>query len=279
VSLGQHLGRRILLGGFAVPSWVLSAASVCGAALFASVATGLVVGAVAGPATAPAASSASAAPPPPPPASADVPLVELAAAGEPDAMKQLESKPAEQRTVGEIVALADGEAVKRKAELGALGNDLRRNPKLGEDPDVLRRLHEATKNPELAREALRMLATASGHGAVDVIYEVWVGTRGKTPTTQLAKELVFTKEVRAKASPALAVALDLRSTKDCEETKAIVQRAIEHADRRSVRLLGKLSLRYGCGPRKNQDCYACLRGEHLITDAITAARKRPTPKL
>lgn len=195
------------------------------------------------------------------------------------AMKQLEAKPVKDRDVDETIALASGSAVQRKAALGALASDLRRNPNLAEDPDVMKRLREATKDRELARDALRLLASLPGPTPVDVIYDIWVGTKGRTPTTELAEALVFTKEVRAKASPALAVALDLREAETCEQVKPVVMRAIEHGDRRSLRLLGKLTLRYGCGPGKVKDCWECLRGEDTITDAINAARKRPEPKL
>jgi len=112
-----------------------------------------------------------------------------------------------------------------------------------------------------------------------VIYDVWIGTKERTETTQLAQELVLSKGVRAKASPALAVALDLRDDPSCEAASRIVDRAIEHGDRRSLRLLGNLTLRRGCGPRKSEDCYACLRGDHRLTDAITAVAKRNEPKL
>jgi hypothetical protein len=206
-------------------------------------------------------------------------MLDRAAAGDLSAIKELGAKPARDRSVEETIALAAGESVQRKAALGALANDLRRNPNLGEDPDVLKRLREAAEDPELAREALRLMASLPGSKPVDVIYDIWVGTKGRTATTQLAEALVFTKEVRQKASPALAVTLDLRLAGSCEEVKPIVARAIEHADRRSVRLLVKLTLRFGCGPHKSKDCYECLRGDDTISDAINAARKRPEPKL
>lgn len=279
VGLGQHLGRKVLIGPFAVPAWTLPVLTLFGTALFTGIVTAVVVGFAASPsepAPAPAASSAASTPPAD---ATDVPVVELAAAGDPDAMAKLEAKPAGARSVDEVVALASGEAVKRKAELGTLANDLRRNPNLGNDPDVLDRLREATDNDELAREALRIMATLPGSKPVDVMYEIWVGTRKRTPTTELAEQLVYTKEVREKASPALAVALDLRAAETCEEAKPVVARAVEHGDRRSLRLLGKLTMRYGCGKHKSQDCWACLRGEDTLTDALKAVGKRPAPKL
>jgi hypothetical protein len=276
LSPGDYLRRRILLGGFAVPSWLLSA----GVALVSAIATaslGTVLIAASDEAPLTLAQSFGAVIDGS--ASVEVPLVELAATGEPEAMKQLESKPAKDRTVDELVALTRGRAMQRKEALGLLADDLKRNPNLGEDPDVLRRLREATQEPELAPEALRILATLPGPTAIDVIYDTWTGTKDRTETTQLAQDLVLTRSVREKASPALAVALDLRDTQQCEEVSKIVDRAIEHGDRRSLRPLGKLTLRFGCGPRKSEDCFPCLRGDHRVTDAISAVLGRPKPKL
>lgn len=278
VSLGEHLNRRVLLGGFAVPSWVLSAVSVFATAVLATIIGVVVI--IAMPrnerVTSPAASTA--APAAAESSSAALPVTQLAATGDTGAMSTLESKPAKERSIDETFALASGRSAQRKAEIAALAKDLERNPKLGEDPDVLDRLFKATEDDELAREALRILATLPGPSSVDVIYEVWVGTKKRTETTRLAEELVFLPDVRKKASPALAIALDLRDAQTCEQVKLIVDRAIEHGDRRSLRLLGNLTMRQGCGPGKGQDCWACLRGEDKLTDAVKAVLGRAGPK-
>jgi hypothetical protein len=90
--------------------------------------------------------------------------------------------------------------------------------------------------------------------------------------------LVFSKEVRAKASPELAVALDLRIAETCEQNKALLPRVIAKGDRRSLPMLAKLSRRFGCGPNKRQDCNACLRDDKSVDDAMVAVKKRREPK-
>ena len=279
IGLGQHLGRKVLLGPFAVPGWALPLISILGTAMFTGLVTGSVVGVVLAPSQPPPTPAASSSAPALPTTPTDVPIVELAAAGDPDAIAKLSAKPSGERTLDEVVALANGAAVKRKADLATLANDLHRNPSLGSDPDILKRLRKATENDELARDALRIMATLPGSKPADVIYDLWVGTPKRTPTTELAEQLVYTKEVRQKASPALAVALDLREADTCEQVKPVVARAVEEGDRRSLRLLGKLTLRYGCGKGKGQDCWACLREEDTLTDALKAVVKRPPPKL
>ena len=111
----------------------------------------------------------------------------------------------------------------------------------------------------------KMAASLAG---ADVLYNVWVATRAKTAATQLAKQLVYSPTVRAKASPALGVALDLREAKDCEAIKG---------DTRTFRILRPLLVKRGCGPRKRDDCYECLREGSALGDAIAASGARPEP--
>ena len=63
--------------------------------------------------------------------------------------------------------------------------------------------------------------------AADFLYAVWTKTRGRSDATRLAEQLVYTKEVRRNASPALEVALKLRKEEDCEALKGAALRAAE----------------------------------------------------
>jgi hypothetical protein len=266
-----------LLGGFAVPSWLVSSAVALVTATLVGV-FGIALVAVTPDTDAMQARSFGRVAPLQAPSV--VPVTELAAAGVTPAMSQVESKPPSERTIDDVVALANGRAAQRKDALAELESDLRRNPNLGKDPDVLRRLHVATGDPELARDALRILATLPGSKPADILYDVWVGTKRETDTTRLARELLYVKSVREKASPALAVALDLRAGNlSCDDVSEVVDRAIQHGDRRSLRLLGKLSYRHGCGPNKADDCYTCLRSDRRLREAVSEVLKRPAPKL
>ena len=49
-------------------------------------------------------------------------------------------------------------------------------------------------------------------------------------------------------------------------------------DRRSFHLLNKLTRKYGCGPNKRQDCYACLRDGKDLDAALKAVKARREPR-
>jgi hypothetical protein len=205
-------------------------------------------------------------------------ITERAAIGDPAAMQQLEARTAAGRTVEESVALAHGRARQHAAELEKLRDKLRRQPALATDPQTLEELRSFIDDPRTAIEALQIAAGLPGEAGPDFLYDVWTGTLRRSDATRLAEELVYSKSVRARASAALAVVLDLREAEQCEQVLAILTRATEHGDRRSLRVLGKLLTRRGCGPKKADDCYACLRGGNRLADAIQAVKLRPAPK-
>ena len=143
-------------------------------------------------------------------------------------------------------------------------------------PDTLRRNCD---DPETARDALAAMANVPGPIGADLIYEVWTATASRTTATDLARSLIYSKEVRAKASKSLAVALDLRDADTCEKNRDLLERATGDGDHRAFHLLNKLTRKYGCGPNKRQDCYACLRdGKDLdATLKIVKTRREPHP--
>ncbi len=116
----------------------------------------------------------------------------------------------------------------------ALRDRVDHDPGLIKDPEVLAQLRRNSDDPETARDALAAMANVPGPISADLIYEVWTATAQRTTATDLARSLIYSKEVRAKASKALAVALDLRDADSCEKKSRSV--APSDQRRRSPRL-------------------------------------------
>lgn len=269
--------RRSALGAAA---WLLGVGMAVAGLLLGTLGTYVVVGADDG---AQPVASASAAPPstPPPVTSTQAPpeptFLEKVTTGDPEAIDQLEQKPVEQRTADEALALARGRTAMKRMEMTKLGETLADNPDLAQDPLMLRRLRKHAKDPEIADRVLAIVAKMPGSAGGDLLYDVWFRTRKTSPVAQLAEELMFSEDVRAKASPALSVVLDLRIEKDCAKVQEIVSHAEEHGDMRCLIPLGRLVPKVGCGENKRQDCYPCLGNRASVRDAITAVRRRPMP--
>ena len=209
-------------------------------------------------------------------------VIERAAAGDGSAIGELEQRPPAELAIEEALAIASGRATREREEASKLRERLAQDPALIKNPKVLGDLYRFTQNPESAREALAAIANVPGPVSADLLYEVWTGTPTKTDTTELAQSLLLGKGVRAKAAPPLAIALELRTTEDCDALAAALPRVIEQADKRSFVSLSKLQRKSGCGANKRQDCYPCLRkGDpaNNLKEALKAVRTRrePTP--
>lgn len=190
----------------------------------------------------------------------------------------LEARHAEELTKDEALALASARRQREVARVALLRQKLTRDPGLFKDAATLTELRRAAEDPLTAPDALGAMAEAPGPISADLLYEMWTGTVVRNGATELARSLVFSKEVRAKASPELAIALDLRIAETCEQNRELLPRVRDLGDRRSLALLAKLSRRFGCGPNKRLDCYPCLREDKAVDDAMTAVKKRREPK-
>ncbi len=286
-SVLSALKQRVRFAGGEVPLWSLLTPLV----LLIALASAFVAAAVGRPdesTTAPA-ESASAMPAalPSPLASAAQAAPEAPAATTSQApalpassidTEALEARRAEELTKAEALALASSRRQREVARVAQLRQKLARDPGLFKDAATLAELRHAAEDPLTAPDALSAMAEAPGPLSSDLLYEMWTGTVVRNGATELARSLVFSKEVRAKASPELAIALDLRIAETCEQNQALLPRVLDKGDRRSLALLAKLSRKFGCGANKRMDCYPCLHHDAAVDDAMTAVKKRREPR-
>jgi len=190
----------------------------------------------------------------------------------------LEARRAEELSKDDALKLASARRQRELDQVAQLRQRLARDPGLFKDAANLAELRRAAEDPLTAPDALTAMTDAPGSLSADLLYELWTGTVARNSATELARALVFSKEVRAKSSPELSIALELRMAETCEQNKELLPRVIEKGDKRSLSLLAKLSRRFGCGPNKRLDCYPCLRESKLIDEAMLAVKKRREPK-
>jgi hypothetical protein len=285
-SLVAALKQRVRFAGGEVPLWSLLMPMV----LLLALGSAFVAAAISGTDGAVAAPASSAAPTPA--ASLSAPALEdrvsespTGAATQAPALpanatdaEALEARRAEELSKDEALTLASARRQREITRVALLRQSLTRDPGLFKDAATLTELRRAAEDPLTAPDALSAMAEAPGSLSADLLYEVWTGTVARNSATELARSLVFSKEVRAKASPELAVALELRIAETCEQNKALLPKVLEKGDRRSLALLAKLSRRFGCGANKRQDCYPCLREDKAVDEAMTAVKKRREPK-
>jgi hypothetical protein len=226
-----------------------------------------------------AAPSGSAPPVAPPPVDGKKSVAERAALGDAAAKKQLEAKPLEQRTAEETLALARGRAEEKRKEIAETVRKIGLVPKIAkEDKEIAGRLKELTADREVAIDLLKAYAALPGGTGPDLLYAI-VSSSKKNETYELAEQLLYSKDVRAKASPALSVILDIRKAEPekCERVPPILERAKKDGDRRALIPLMRFNDKRGCGEKKISDCWPCLREGDLLRDAMVEVQKRPAP--
>ncbi len=121
--------------------------------------------------------------------------------------------------------------------------------------------------------ALALVEGPLGTKGPDWLYELFTQRKLSPKLNARLKQHLAKADVRSHASPALLVALDLKSSSGCEAKKALLPKAREYGDPRSLQALQALRASNGCGFLGLHDCWSCLRGAGLES-TITAVAAR-----
>jgi tRNA A-37 threonylcarbamoyl transferase component Bud32 len=153
---------------------------------------------------------------------------------------------------------------------------------LSVDPSVAvdLKLQEDVRNAALVKEtqedAFSLLESKMGARGIDILYDVAFGTAGRMyPQAAVrARRSLENAEVRGRGSPALAVLLDFRDAKTCDDRHALLDRARDQGDSRLLSVLKPYESTRGCGFLGRSDCYPCMHKDRAVTDAIASIQTR-----
>jgi hypothetical protein len=151
-----------------------------------------------------------------------------------------------------------------------------------ENPELLQAIRTAAEHKRSYEVAINLATTLLGEPGMDLLYDLWMETKHERKK-RLIWELAYKKlEILhlTKASKALRVRLELEfaDPEECEPLKKTLERAIRHADQRSIEALTNLKRTDGCGASKKRDCYTCLRDTDDIEAALETAREMVPPR-
>lgn len=275
---GALLQLPAQVAGRQLPLWqVLVPALVAGAGLVALLVSALGRAAAAAPAPSAALAPTSS-------AVATAPALVAAPAAPPlqpidgEELQKRDAKAPGTLSATEQVQLAEWQAERERESVRAVLRQLAAKPELGKDKTQQAELFRFVADADTARETLLAIAHLPAPLNADLLYEVWTGTAARNDTTELARALVYSKDVKLQASAALAVALELRVAESCESFKVALPKALKDGDRRALHLLTKLTNKRGCGPKKTEDCFTCLRDQgDELTATINAVKSRRPP--
>jgi serine/threonine-protein kinase len=145
------------------------------------------------------------------------------------------------------------------------------------DDALLDAVAVAAQRAETSDEAFALLEGPLGARGVDTLLEL---SNTKTASPAIRKRATTTlgrPDVRANASPATGVFLDLKASKTCTDRHELLERVGESGDARVLPTLKALKNPRGCGFMGMRDCWPCLRKDDALEAAIKAVEGRPNP--
>lgn len=204
--------------------------------------------------------------------------LELAEQGNPQAVDALEKVAPNERTIEQALALSQGRYAEKHLALTHLRSTI---AKAGGTPDAesVKRLVQFAKDPDTAREVIGLFATLPGPIGPDLLNEFATDKKTAPELAKLAEQLLLNKDVRSKASPALALVLDLREASTCEARESLLEKATDVGDRRALGIAVSFTKKTGCGDNGRKDCNPCLRADNskILSKAIAKVQKRKPP--
>jgi hypothetical protein len=133
----------------------------------------------------------------------------------------------------------------------------------------LRTIALGSTNPDAATTLLQTM----GSVGVDALYDLAYGYAANPATSRARKQLAV-PAIIARASPPLAVTLALREARTCDKKKALLQRARELGDVRTLAVLREYQPTRGCGFLGRKDCWGCLHRDESLASTIAAITDR-----
>jgi serine/threonine-protein kinase len=139
------------------------------------------------------------------------------------------------------------------------------------------------KRGENDERALALLEGAFGEHGVDVLVEFTQnGTAFDVPLSASLRREVRKRaahslgkaEVRARASAAAAVFIDLKRASTCAGKRDVLDRAAKVGDFRLLPLLRGLKSARGCGVLGRADCWSCLHHDGVLDETIASIAAR-----
>ena len=171
-------------------------------------------------------------------------------------------------------AKAPGDAIKVWSDLIEI------EPAAANDKAVREGVASAASHETAADQTLPLLEAGLGELGPDVLYDLTIA-KGSTKLARRAQEAIDKPALVARASKPLKVALELRAARrlppseSCRVRRELFARAKDEGDARSMPYLSELTSTRGCGFLRRGDCFPCLHGDGLLTEAISAVRARP----
>jgi serine/threonine protein kinase len=158
--------------------------------------------------------------------------------------------------------------------VGAVGRALSIDPAYQNNAQLASLLFQTTQVKASSDAAFALLEGSMGARGADIAYDLVTTNKVRPWVQSRAETYLQSKSFEKVATPGLRAIIKLRYAGGCEEKRATFAELKKSSDERALFELVPLQDRSGCGARKKDDCYPCLRTSNDLDDAITAVRSR-----
>jgi eukaryotic-like serine/threonine-protein kinase len=150
------------------------------------------------------------------------------------------------------------------------------DPNAAADLKLEEDVRNAALNKDTQDEAFSLLEARMGPRGIDILYDIAFGTSGRfyPQAAVRARHSLDLGDLRGRASPSLAVLLDFRDAKTCDERHALLERVRTLGDARLLSALQPYESTRGCGFLGRSDCYPCMHRDKQLTEARSAIEDR-----
>jgi eukaryotic-like serine/threonine-protein kinase len=169
--------------------------------------------------------------------------------------------------------LKDGDRV---AAVSSVRKAVEADPGLTSDRYVAGVLWDAAQRPTSSDAAFELIKGPMRAAGADIAFDLAVTQAVPTNVAARARAWLRTKGFERISTPEASIAAGLLLAPNCKARQALVKRAENVGDARSVPLLQQFQSGAGCAPPEGPDCNACLKGAPAITTALEAIRGRNT---
>jgi serine/threonine-protein kinase len=156
----------------------------------------------------------------------------------------------------------------------AIKEALSSSPLVKQNDRVATMLGDAARHEASSSSAFALLSGSMGGKGAEVLYELAASPKTPSDVRTKAEALIVSDAFERVASPALAIAAKLRTTRGCREKKSLFGAAEKSGDRRALEYLRSISVKGGCGRRGRDDCYPCLREDEKLGETIAKLEAR-----
>ena len=158
--------------------------------------------------------------------------------------------------------------------VGLVGRTLNLDPELSDSKQIASILFQTAQVKAASDASFALLFGPMDKHGPDIAYDLAATEVVRPWVRARADQGLRSPDFARLATPQLSVAVALRFTTTCPQRSALLPRAKELGDERALGYLNQYKATTGCGRRQKDDCYACMRADSRLTDAIDAIKQR-----